>query len=158
MHYFTLLAIFLFCMPCYAQPVSETGLPLPRFVSLKGNKAFMRNGPGQRYPVKWVYKRKSLPIKIINEYEYWRQVEDYEGVKGWMHKSVLSGKRTAIITHDNTMLLDKPNDNADVIAKLMKNVIVKLDSCRPDWCEVDIKGSSKAGWIPSSLLWGVKPD
>ena len=147
-----LLAI-LFALPCFAQPVSETGLPLPRFVSLKSDKAFMRNGPGKRYPIKWVYKRKSMPVKIINEYEPWRQVEDAEGIQGWMHKSVLSGKRTAIIAQDNVMLLDKPNDNADIIAKLMKNLIVRIDGCRTDWCEIDVD-KRKSGWVPVSLIWG----
>ncbi|MDG1287631.1 MAG: SH3 domain-containing protein [Rickettsiales bacterium] len=152
MRYF--LVVLLFVFPAFAQPVSETGLPLPRFVSLKGDEAYMRNGPGKRYPVKWNYTRKGLPVKIINEYQHWRKVEDHEGVKGWMHKSVLSGRRTAILRHDAIIMRDKPNEAADGIAKLMKEVIVEVDHCRQDWCEVAV--GRKDGWLPVSLLWGGK--
>lgn len=118
----------------------------------------MRNGPGKRYPVKWSYQRKGLPIKIINEYEHWRKVADHEGVVGWMHKSVLSGKRTGMVMADNIVLRRKPLESAQASAKLMKGVIVSIESCRPEWCEVEVKGGRADGWIPSSLLWGTKLD
>jgi len=138
-----------------ADPVSETGLPLPRFASLKSDEVNMRAGPGQKYPVKWTYRREDYPVKIINEYQQWRQVEDAEGVTGWMHKTVLSGRRTGLIAQDETLLLKKPIDNADTIAKLMKGVIVDIENCRPDWCEIEI--GKKDGWVPASLLWGSRP-
>ena len=116
----------------------------------------MRNGPGKRYPVKWNYKRKHLPIKIINEYEHWRKVEDHEGIQGWMHKSVLSGKRTAMLLADNIYLREKPLEESKATAKLMKGVITYIESCRPEWCEVEVGKAD--GWVPSSLLWGVKLD
>ena len=147
-----LLSISFFAFPLLAQPVSETGLPLPRFVSLKSDEANMRTGPGKRYPVKWSYQRKGLPVKIINEYQHWRQVEDHEGMQGWMHKSVLSGARTALIEQNDTMVLDKPNEKADGVAKVMKNVIVHIEGCRRDWCEIEV--ADKDGWLPISLLWG----
>lgn len=129
---------------------------MPRFVSIKGSEAYMRNGPGKRYPVKWNYQRKGLPIKIINEYQHWRKVEDHEGIQGWMHKSVLSGNRTAMLLADNIYLRDKPMEDAKATAKLMKGVIVDIESCRPEWCEVEVEEVD--GWLPSSLLWGVKLD
>ena len=150
------LLSLLLVSPSFAQPISETGLPLPRFVSIKGSEANMRNGPGKRYPVKWNYKRKHLPIKIINEYEHWRKVEDHEGIQGWMHKSVLSGKRTAMLLADNIYLREKPLEESKATAKLMKGVITYIESCRPEWCEVEVGKAD--GWVPSSLLWGVKLD
>ncbi len=141
--------------PVFAQPYSETGLPIPRFVSLKSSEAFMRVGPGKRYPVRWNYTQRGLPLKIVNEYEHWRQVEDSDGIKGWMHHSMLSGVRTALVK-DETVLREKPEDNADPIVRLMPKVVVQLETCRADWCEIEV--AEKDGWVPLSLLWGVKLD
>lgn len=112
----------------------------------------MRNGPGKRYPVKWLYQREGLPVKITNEYKHWREVVDHDGAKGWMHKSVLSGRRTAIVKQDATMMRDKPNEHADIVVKLMKGVVVDIHDCRRDWCEVEVK--DREGWVPTWMLWG----
>lgn len=152
MRYFLLALLFSFST--HALPVSETGLPLPRFVSLKGNDANMRNGPGKRYPVKWNYQRKGLPVKIINEYQHWRQIEDHEGIQGWMHKSMLSGRRTAMVMANDIALQSKPNETSEPKAKLMQNVIVEIEACRRDWCEISI--AQKEGWLPISILWGTQ--
>lgn len=115
----------------------------------------MRNGPGKRYPVKWTYQRKGLPIKIVNEYQQWRKIEDHEGIGGWMHKSVLSGTRNALIRENDVMLRDDPGEGSSASLKLMKNVIVHLEGCRKEWCEISYKNHN--GWVPVSLLWGASP-
>lgn len=136
-----------------AAPVSETGLPLPRFVSLKSDQANIRTGPGKRYPITWRYQRKGMPVKIVNEYKHWRQVETPDGEKGWMHKSVLSGARMAMVMVKAAELRDKPNPTTEIKAKLMKHVIVRLEGCRRNWCEVQYKNIE--GWLEKSSLWGV---
>ncbi len=85
--------------PAPAEPAkgSNTGLPLPRFASLKTDEVNLRTGPGLRYPIEWVYKRRDLPVEIQREFEVWRLVADQEGVKGWVHQATLVGRRTFVV-------------------------------------------------------------
>lgn len=76
---------------------SVTGLPLPRFAAMRADEVNMRSGPGQRYPIEWVYHRRDLPVKIEREFDVWRLVEDSDGQKGWVHQATLVGTRTFVI-------------------------------------------------------------
>lgn len=76
---------------------SNTGLPLPRFAAMRADKVYMRKGPGQRYPIEWVYHRRGLPVKVEREFDVWRLVEDADGTKGWVHQATLVGQRTFVI-------------------------------------------------------------
>ncbi|MFT8644234.1 SH3 domain-containing protein [Gluconacetobacter sp.] len=76
---------------------SVTGLPLPRFAALRADEVNMRSGPGQRYPIEWVYHRRDLPVKIEREFDVWRLVEDSDGQKGWVHQATLVGTRSFVI-------------------------------------------------------------
>ena len=112
----SLLLIFSFVGLAYAQPlpvqereIGPSQQPLPRFISLSAGVANMRSGPGEQYPINWVYKRKLYPLVVISEYENWRQVRDIDGTEGWMHRVLLSGKRTALVVRDNATLLQEPN-------------------------------------------------
>ena len=79
------------------QPLlAETGLPLPRFASLKAEKVYLRTGPGQRYPVDWIFLRRGLPVEIVSEFEHWRRIRDWRGTESWIHRAMLSGRRTVI--------------------------------------------------------------
>ncbi|HEC14175.1 MAG TPA: hypothetical protein ENI72_00310, partial [Rhodospirillales bacterium] len=75
-----------------------SGLPLPRFVSLRVNEVNMRTGPGVQYPIEWVYSRQYLPMEVIAEYSTWRKVRDWQGGQGWVHQSMLGGRRSFIVT------------------------------------------------------------
>ncbi|WP_083301910.1 SH3 domain-containing protein [Kozakia baliensis] len=76
---------------------TNTGLPLPRFAAMRADKVYMRKGPGQRYPIEWVYHRRGLPVEVEREFDVWRLIEDSDGTKGWVHQATLVGQRTFVI-------------------------------------------------------------
>ncbi|MFP5480242.1 MAG: SH3 domain-containing protein [Alphaproteobacteria bacterium] len=133
-----------------------TNLPLPRFVSLKGSEGNARRGPGLTHRIDWVFTRAGMPLKITAEFENWRRVEDFEGAGGWVHYSLLSGVRTAMVTLDMAEFHDDPADDSSVVAQAEIGVIGRLQECRPDWCRVALDGAR--GWVRKSAIWGVKPD
>jgi SH3-like domain-containing protein len=152
--------IFLFTMilwtnPAVAMPNSETGLPLPRFVSIKTDEANLRKGPGTRYPIHWVYRREGLPLEVINEFGNWRQVRDHDHVTGWMHHSMLSGYRHAMILAEAQILRRDPSEESPGLLKVMPNVIAELIECGVSWCKLQVEG--RKGWLQKSHLWGVYP-
>ncbi len=150
--------------PKEPRPLGEsTGYPLPRFVSLGADPANARTGPGQRYPIKWVYVRRGLPLQVIGEYDTWRQVRDRDGEEGWIHRALLSGTRTAIVTaRDGISLYEDPQGGSQPIAHLGHRVLVKLGQCALDWCAVEgfARGDDGAfeGWVKRDALWGLYAD
>jgi len=126
---------------------------LPRFVSLKSTEANLRAGPGTQYPIKWIYRRASLPVEIIDEYGHWRKIRDMDGEQGWMHKGMLSGTRTAIIMGKTRALKRKPETSSVAILKAEPTVVGKILECEAAWCRLDIKG--RRGWIQKQFIWGV---
>lgn len=134
----------------------ETNLPIPRFISLKTDKANMRNGPSFDYPIAWVYTRRGLPVKVIGESGHWRKVEAADGTKGWFLRSLLSGRRTAIVQGERVALGETPGHNATPLAWIEPGVIVELRSCEKLWCLAEI--DRYRGWLPKDALWGVEAD
>lgn len=134
-----------------------TDLPLPRFVSLGSQKIFMRAGPGVRYPIKWVYEREGLPVEIILEYEVWRKIRDIEGVEGWVHQSLLSGRRTGLIRDNETQdMRASPRPDARIMARLEPMAQFIIKECRPGWCSISADGYE--GWLPRDHIWGIYED
>ncbi len=131
-----------------------TNLPLPRFVSMKTDKANIRRGPGMTQRIDWVFKHKNLPLEITAEYGHWRRVRDRDGVGGWIHYSLLSGLRTVLIERDMLDLQARPDPQSLVIARLELGVIARLDECTADWCRVSVGGYH--GWAPKTDLWGTR--
>ncbi len=139
-----------------ALPAAAADRDLPRFASVRGEKAHMRTGPGLRYPVEWVYVRKFFPLEITDEYEAWRKVRDWKGTEGWMISTVLSSRRTVIVTGRETRPMHRePREASAVIAKLDPGVIARLLSCDPAWCRVEVAGFR--GWLRRGAFWGVRP-
>lgn len=139
----------------FAQSQGSSGLPLPRFVSLRAGEVNMRTGPGVQYPVEWVYMRKDLPVEIIAEFETWRKVRDWEGTQGWVHQSMLSGKRTIMITGD-VRILRKDDDAKSVTkARIEPGVVGRLVDCPKGngWCQVEVAGHE--GWLRHVDFWGA---
>ncbi len=142
-----------------AQQVNEpalgavTGLPLPRFVSLKANEANVRRGPNQTHRIDWVLVRKGTPLQVTAEYEHWRRVRDVDGAGGWVHFKLLSNARTALVTSNRVSLYSEPSNETGVVALVEKNVIGELGACNPDWCEFSADGYK--GWIRKENIWGV---
>ncbi len=150
------LAVMVLCVAGAAAPATASDRDLPRFASVRGDKAHMRTGPGLRYPVEWVYVRRNFPLEITAEFEAWRKVRDWKGTEGWMISSVLSSRRTVIVTGAGTHPLHRePAETAQVIAKLDPGVIARLLACNPDWCRVEVEGFR--GWLPRGAFWGVLP-
>ena len=144
-----------------ADPVGPvTKLPLPRFASLKTDRVNLREGPSKDHATKWVYERAGLPVEITAEFEIWRKVRDSEGVEGWVLHSLLSGRRTALVTPnkkgENSKLYARASASADLAATLQSGVIVNIRNCDGAWCLVD--GDGFKGYIEQEKLWGVYPD
>ena len=132
-----------------------TNLPLPRFVSLKGDEGNARRGPGLTHRIDWVFTRPGMPLMITAEFEHWRRVEDQDGAGGWVHYALLSGVRTVLITLDMAELRSKPDLRAPVEAQAEMSVIAKVIECQPDWCRISADGQK--GWVEKTALWGVLP-
>jgi SH3-like domain-containing protein len=140
--------------------VTTSGLPVPRYVSLKSDHVNVRAGPTKDNDVAWVYTRSGLPVEITAEFENWRRVRDSEGAEGWVYHSLLSGRRTAVITmkakDDLAQLYDRADPNSEVAARLQAGVVATVKKCAAGWCR--ITGSGFDGWIEQQRLWGVYAD
>lgn len=132
-----------------------SGLPVPRFVSLRSGEVNLRTGPGVRYPVEWVFVRRDIPVEITAEFDTWRRIRDWEGAEGWVHQSMLSGRRAIVVTGALRALHKEPDALTPVIARAEPGVIGWLQRCRDDWCEVDIEGYR--GWLKRTDFWGAYP-
>jgi SH3-like domain-containing protein len=139
---------------------TTSGLPVPRYVSLKSDHVNVRAGPTKDNDVAWVYTRTGLPVEITAEYENWRRVRDSEGAEGWVYHSLLSGRRTAVVTMKNKDDLASLYESADrtstVTARLQVGVIAQVKKCTASWCR--IAGNGFDGWIEQQRLWGVYAD
>lgn len=137
---------------------SASGLPLPRFVSLRADAVNLRVGPGDQYPILWIYHRVGLPVEILREYDVWRLVVDSDGTKGWMHEATLVGTRHFVITGSQPVTLYRhPTDGANPAAQLMPGVVGLLERCDPqsDWCRA--RTGQVTGWLRRSEFWGALP-
>ncbi|WP_424628698.1 SH3 domain-containing protein [Bradyrhizobium sp. SYSU BS000235] len=141
-------------------PPTASGLPVPRYVSLKSDHVNVRAGPTKDQDVTWIYTRAGLPVEITAEFENWRRVRDSEGSEGWVYHSLLSGKRTAVVTMKNKNDLASIYDSADaksaVAARLQAGVVAQVKRCNDGWCR--ITGDGFDGWIEQQRLWGVYAD
>ncbi len=133
-----------------------TNLPIPRFVTLKGNQGNARRGPGLTHRIDWVFTREGMPLKVTAEYEHWRRVEDVDGAGGWIHYTLLSGVRSVLVTQDMAQAFANPDQKSDVVYQSELGVVGKLLQCVPDWCRISVEGEK--GWIRKTALWGVDPD
>ena len=138
---------------------SESGLALPRMVSLRSSLINVRSGPGSRYPIEWVYKQKGAPVEIIAEFELWRKIRDWEGSETWVHKAMLSGRRfVKVINPGEKYIYAKPEDGARVIAKVEDGVVGEIEKCPNPKGMCLIKFDTVQGWMPRSTLFGIYKD
>ena len=133
-----------------------TGLPVPRFVTLRSDEVNVRTGPGTRYPVEWVFLRKDIPVEITAEFDTWRRIRDWEGAEGWVHQSMLSGRRAVVVTGEVRSLRRSPAVGTPSVARVEPGVVGRLNRCRGPWCEVDVQGYE--GWLERGEFWGVYPE
>jgi len=137
----------------------KSGLPVPRFVSLKSDRVNVRQGPTRDHAVAWIFTRQGLPVEITAEYDNWRRVRDTDGQEGWVFHSMLSGRRTALVAPwARDALLDlhrRPDPESPVIARLEPKVLADVAECTGAWCRVKV--GSVSGHIRQDSLWGVYP-
>jgi SH3-like domain-containing protein len=147
--------------PAQTITLGPSGLPLPRFVSLKPARVNARVGPGANYSVNWMYMKAGLPMEIIQEFDTWRRVRDADGSEGWINQSLLSGRRTAIVAPwqrskgGRINLLNEPDKDAGVVAIIEPGVIGAIKKCDGQWCEMTFEGHT--GWMAQSQVWGAYP-
>lgn len=140
-----------------------SGLPLPRFVSLKAKRVNMRIGPGKTYAVAWLYTKPGVPMEVIQEYDNWRRVRDAEGTEGWIHRLLLSGERTAMTApwkraaSQQTFINmhHEARTSARVVARIEPGVVIKVEACGGDWCEATADGTR--GFVAQGEIWGAYP-
>jgi SH3-like domain-containing protein len=139
---------------------SVSGLPVPRFVSLKSDRVNVRSGPNKDQEVRWVYTRAGMPVEITAEFENWRRIRDWEGAEGWVYHSLLSGRRSAVVVptlkDDLVPLYEGPDAKSAETARLQSGVLGQLKSCNGTWCQ--FVGKNFDGWIRQERLWGAYPN
>jgi SH3-like domain-containing protein len=135
-----------------------TASKLPRFASLRSDDVNMRVGPGMRYRIDWVYKRRDLPVEIEREFDVWRWVRDADGIQGWVQQATLMGRRSFIVQKSDATLRAEASDSAAAVAVLKPGVIGRIRSCdaASDWC--DLQTGSYRGYLRREQFWGVLPD
>ncbi len=136
--------------------LGASGLPLPRFVSLKSGEVNLRTGPGKRYPIDWIYRRRGLPVEIIDEFEDWRRVRDHDGTVGWVHRFMLVSRRTVLVTGQTRTLRRRPEPAATGLAYLEAGVIADLKDCHKAWCLIEAQGFD--GWLHRTEIFGTNAD
>ncbi|MDP2124590.1 MAG: SH3 domain-containing protein [Parvibaculum sp.] len=139
-----------------------TGLPLPRYVSLKAARANVRRGPGTDFPIDWIYTKRGVPLEVTAESDHWRRIRDHEGDGGWIWHTLLDGTRSAIVVGDApedaeapVALHAKPEADADIVAYLEPGLVTTLRGCKAGWCRIEVQ--NRSGWTPQTALWGVYP-
>ena len=134
---------------------THSGLPVPRFVSLKYNRINGRLGPSLKHPILWEYKRKGLPVIVVAEMDVWRKIRDIDGDESWVRGSALSSRPT-VLTLNAVELRTKPADTARIKAVADKNVILEIEKCVDnEWCKVQA-GDRLSGWIRREQIWGAE--
>jgi len=134
---------------------TPSGLPVPRFVSLKVGVANGRAGPQQAHPILWRYVRAGLPMEVVMETPEWRRVRDPDGELTWMHNSLLSGRRSVYALAE-TPLRARPREDSPEEAIAEAGAILWLERCRDGWCRLEAQG--RRGWAQVGTLWGIYPE
>lgn len=143
------------CFLCMTTSLMAEKNALPYFSSLKPNEVNVRVGPGHNYPIDWVYLKAGFPIEVIAAFDTWRKIRDNEGTVGWVHQTMISSKRHALVQSPEVFLYPSANATIRPIARLQKGVVVDLLKCPGEWCHIRI-GDLK-GWLNRTALWGLYP-
>ncbi|MGA7457656.1 MAG: SH3 domain-containing protein [Methyloceanibacter sp.] len=140
------------------ESTGKSALPVPRFVSLKSDKVNVRKGPSTDQAIVWVFSRAGLPVEVIAESDNWRRVRDSEGADGWVFHSLLSARRTALVTpwskgEERVRLYSSNSTGSRAVAELQSGVLGNVLSCDGEWCNVSVDDYS--GYVQQDKLWGV---
>ena len=122
------------------------------FLSLKKNEVNLRQGPSLEYPIKLIYKKKYLPVIILDKSGPFRKIRDFENNTGWIHVALLTKKKSALNKKNNSILFKKPTIYSKPIARLETGRLVLINKCNLKWCK--ITSGDFNGWIDKNSLWG----
>jgi len=140
--------------PAVAGRTTPSGLPIPRYVSLKFGVVNARGGPGDDYKLDWIYRVKGLPLQVVAETEEWRRVCGPDGAIAWVHKRTVAEHRTVMRTDPSDLTLRKrPTDTAEASAILLGHALAELKACDKGWCKLQVAHTS--GWAPDNAVWGA---
>jgi SH3-like domain-containing protein len=146
-------AAFLLAALATTAAIAQTTKKTPYWASIDEEEARMRTGPSTEFPVKWVYRRQHLPVKVVAVHEVWRKIEDPDGDQGWMHVRLLNPERTALVTGSGVgSLRDSPEPTARIAWRVEPGVVGRIEDCGKGWCRFDVSG--RAGYIEAERLWG----
>lgn len=148
-------ALFLAGTALPGRAADDTSLPLPRFVTLRSEEANARTGPGTQYPIEWRFTRRGMPVEVVAQFSQWRKIRDWQGAEGWVHQSLLSGRRAVVVTGIARVLRRRAVEDSDPVAQVEPGVIGRLLECEPGWCRVELQ--SYRGWLKRTEFWGVYP-
>ena len=123
------------------------------FLTLRNEKVNLRQGPSFEYPVKLFYKKKFLPVLILDKFENFRKIRDHENNTGWIHISQLSKKKAAITIDDDVLVFDKPSIYSTPKVILKKGRLCKIKKCKNEWCSITV--NKFKGWVKKESLWGL---
>jgi SH3-like domain-containing protein len=138
---------------CIAGAALAAPKPVPYWASLSHDEARMRVGPSLDYPSNWVYRRRDLPVKVVQVLGLWRKIEDSSGAQGWMHVRLLSDAPTAIVTAPIAPMRESASDDARALYRAERGVVGRLTSCSNGWCAFDVNG--QRGYIRTGDVWGA---
>ena len=146
---FSVIAVLLAATPALAAPA--------RFVSQRSDNAYMREGPSYNHRVLWVYKHRGHPFEVLARYDIWRRVRAHDGTVGWMAASMLTDRRTVLVTgRERAPLFEDPEPNAKLVAYAMPGATAQVEACAIRSCRISAPGL--AGWIGKDRIWGVGRD
>ena len=138
-----------------ASAIKTSGLPVPRYVTIRSAEVNARTGPSTKYPIEWVFARRGMPVEVVAEFDTWRRIRDREGSEGWVLHGMLSPKRSIMITGEVRTLRREPAPAARAVARAEPGVVAQLLRCKEEWCEIDAGGYR--GWLRRGEVWGIYP-
>lgn len=147
---FVALALSMIVTPSIAQERS-----VPYWASIAKGEALMRSGPDRTYPALWLYKRRDLPVRVVQVHGVWRRIEEQDGTTGWMLAILLSARRTAVVVGAIQPIRADPDDGAKLLWQVEPGAVGRLDKCDGRWCQIEF--DARKGWIPQAGIWGTGP-
>ena len=149
---FAPLAVALMALVHQGAP-AQSKKAVPYWASITADEARMRVGPSLDYPSNWVYRRRDLPVKVVQVLGNWRKVEDSEGTQGWMHVRLLADTATGIVKGEMAMMRQGPDIKSKVLFRAEPGVVGRLSDCAAGWCAFNVRG--QAGYVSTDSIWGA---
>ena len=135
-------------------PAGDVGAS-PHFATLHADKVNLRSGPGDRYPIQWIYVRKDWPVEVVGQYDHWRHIRDWEGTDGWVHEKMITNRREVIVSGTIRAIRRAPDLGAALVARAEPGAMARLLECRGEWCRIE--AGNVTGWVERANVWGVYP-